>query len=1343
MALPDVALRPSDRAQAIHDYIDLYVQQIVGDVKRRQSCLLLGPLGAGKTEVMQRAAIQLHESGLVRCVLVNIGADTQLTPQQLWSGMLRALDGSLQIQHLPLTELRARVREWLAHSHKDMVLLLDQVELLERTGDMFAELRAMIQDATAQDDSASQFITVLSSTEALRRDLTDEHSPLHNLLAVTRMDDCAPAVRTTIWRKVLAHLSGEQQYIWLGELDKLCAGDPYQMLRVAQHLNRELTAMLQSSDVDEQMTRLFIEMRANPAQVAPLLRRYGELIENDAGAATVMLDLIRNKPVLAEDAPRASNDSVWTGIFRNNGAGGWIFRSGLTECYFRNEFERHPERVAAVLMRQQKFEEAIQHLAQRTRRSRDMTMALRDVCLAWVRTAKSPSRAWDKATRALSLWFGDEGVRVLRYVSHWQAGTEQAQYVRVRYGVYDVPAEALMEKLARAAYKERTAVPVPGVAMKSVSYFHEPAQPDDCAIFPLKSNGGEYGAVVLSRAAYEAEFEAARNNDHLEAWIALLNDVFNEIASFEQELLSNVDLSSVQRLAQQHREPEETDWVLGMILASITAGFGLQFNRCALLQIASGARLMGRAAVGYRTQAEQECAWLGNIPATFESWLEQYPPGSDLADTPLGQHIRTVCLEDWQGDSVLGLVLSTDKINPWPVAEIARSALRELMHIEGSTHGDQTVFIVPLRDAGALIGVLVLDRPFTREAVTQEQLDLLPGFANQIALTLNNERIQRDFRLFDALNAATHRRLALQDTLAAVRDVLFEFLSDRMSQLVISLWERSADPTPFDPDRRQSTVRMAHSAERGDLLDGNWQYFFYRSDERCVGPIDQALFTAHGRLHICDLPRWLEINAPDAGPDFTEGIRTVYSVAMISGLGEPQGVISFQSARVNAFTADDIQLLERLATRISNMVDKARVYVGLSNARFHTDQLNMTLEKLMKPNTVADLRRQIVEQVSDFFFGDGRIVQHDVRPDSAALFVIDRGKLANCVAGDQPELAEQLAWECHAMRERAVAGQQVFIEHVSRELVAQEAFGEEACSCHASLGAHASVWCNVGVDLLLVLAWRHPRRISATERQSLPVLTAIAARTNGVIERDRKLMRERLANSLSLGDYELIEAEYSHQWSKRIRAMRMYAQFALEDLTNNEMPVEEQRGKIEGYLAKIKQFSSEGLERLSFTSKVTKVEELPLRDWLENLVKRWNLLNKDSGIDCEQDLHLPADAMLTTRPAILGWILNELLGNALDAEKRALGQPHPILLRAVFHPQAGEFEIAISNDTRMPRDVLDAVRRGSPVSRPHSSGRGIWIAEGQVRALLAGVLMVPGLQDAHTTFTLILPQRLG
>jgi hypothetical protein len=622
-----------------------------------------------------------------------------------------------------------------------------------------------------------------------------------------------------------------------------------------------------------------------------------------------------------------------------------------------------------------------------------------------------------------------------------------------------------------------------------------------------------------------------------------------------------------------------------------------------------------------------------------------------------------------------------------------------------------------------------------------------------LTLILRREQQQITTDMFVELNTIMGQRYSLQQSLDEISAVLLRWLGDVVSLLMVTLWEETDNSNPaLYPNRRRSTLRIANSVSHGKLLD-DWRYFYYKDEVACRGSVDQALIQPiedeARALYIPNLGHWQMQHCDPLAGQFDDGIATVYSVSL-GEPREPRGIISFQSRWADAFSEGNLVLFKRLAKRIANVLDKARVYEGLSRARRNTDELNIALKELMHPKTKPALYECIVQQMSDFFAEDAQTLGMKSKPHSVALFAIANGEATDLLAGADSAIAEKLAHSCAKMRRHALNGKQVFIEHAGGELVARELFGEAECEAHVRAGAQASVWARMGAsngpedDLLLVMAWDKARRMNHTERASLPVLAEIAARTNGVIEQERKAMKEQLANSLKIEDYELIEAEYAHQWNKRIRAIRNNAKFALEDLKASGDAA--WPGVVERLTA-IEQKGSEALERLKFNSKVKESEELTLKTWLADVVKRWNMLNGDGGIECSFEATLSDEDKIRTRPIILNWILNELLTNAKEAEQRAHTKGQRICVTAGFNAATREYEINISNPTPMPRATLQVVRSGTPLDRPNGSargsGRGIWIASGQVAALLGGELRLPEMSDTETTFTVALRRQIA
>ena len=1368
------------RGWPVQEYLDAYVEQIADCVQRGQSCVLVGVLGSGKTDVLQMCRAKIEgPQARARVATLDIGHEPQLTPLGLWTHVLSELGAEAQaatLQNAPNAEgaMRAAVRDWLSITRRTLVLMIDQVELLERSEPIFAELRSMVeqQDASATlnpDAGHGGFVIVLASTETLRRDITSPHSPLHNIVHLIEMIDCPSDMRERYWLGVLSgiHVPAPARISLLANLDGLCGGDPYLMRNVAERLQHDIDAAPAGTATDpgKIARQSLVTIQANPGQTAPLLRRYAELVEADREATQVLIALLASgqaerpdgKSVLLDRRQNTTSACVWQGVFAyDKTAKAWRFRNGLTKGYFTREYGRRPDRVARALARHQLFEASTGYLAPSVvpgERGYDrmQMQALRDIMLSWVRTANSLSGAWDIAARAVQLWFGDEAT-VLRFDARRQGLGGPPPYLQVRVGTIDTPADAAIVRKADWAFKERLADATQDrVALRPVTTIPELGETE--FVFPLNNLGQPFGAVVLSDRIHLDIFTPSRSADYTEACTDVLDAVFREIANLDRQLLNNVSLSLVQDLAQKHREPADTDWVLWMMLTAMTADFGLKFNRCALLLASGRDWLHGRCAIGHYRAADWQA---GKTPATFDDWLRTYPPNKIplLARTPMHDDISSVTIEDWHSDPALCRLDQGSDFVELNGTDLAGSALETLMRVEGVAAGTSgPVYLIPIRSEEQLTGVLILDKPFVTEAVTQEHIDLAQSFADQLQITLRVDDFQRQTHLADDLNALTLKPLSLGQTLEHIRALLFKYFPDRITQLVITSWE-AHDGSDHGPNRRQSIVRVAHASRAGDLLHGIWQHFFYPDDQACLGPIDEALHCPENKLRIDDLPHWLAEHPVVTGPRFTDGIRSVLSIGLESGTAIPRGVISFQSSRAHAFSSGDEKQLDRLALRVANILEKARVFEGLTRARAHSEQLMRALDSLNNQRTRRDLYRFIVQQGSELFrvetgehdrehAPDQTSAETNAGPDSAALFLVRDGQLESRVDGTNPEHAERLAHTCTILQHVSCTDNPVFIEYASKELLARERFGEEECDRHATIGAEASAWVCVGDDLLLVLCWTKPRRMNQRERSAMPILAAITARTNGIIDAERQVMREQLATSLRIEDYALIEAEQTHQWQSKFRSVKNNAQWALDDLQTmfDHSPSDERATHTLERLQRILTISGEGEKRLVLGS-IKTVEPIVLKTWVQAYVDEWNMLHRlGDGVQCQVETDIPDGTTIRTRPVILRWIINELLNNANEAERMS-EQPGPVILSTHMLEATHEIELTFSNPTPIPPEVLGVLSSKHPVQQRDSRGRGVWIVGQQVTNLLGGKFDVPRPPDTSTRFIITLPYLL-
>jgi hypothetical protein len=756
-------------------------------------------------------------------------------------------------------------------------------------------------------------------------------------------------------------------------------------------------------------------------------------------------------------------------------------------------------------------------------------------------------------------------------------------------------------------------------------------------------------------------------------------------------------------------------------------------------------RLEGVDAIGYHTQADQERAWM-QAPQNFDrtrALLKASSTGGPplAALTPLSDETRQFRLVDWRADMLLLRALEDGNITLCETGELAGSGLGGLFRVEGAARRpDNPALLVPLREGERLLGVLALDKPFADEPVTQEQFDALPALAFQLGLTLRAAEDAEQRRMFDEISQLGTERLAYQAAADRLAAIVLKTMKASVDHIFISTWESSPEHTGPDrggPDRRQVTVRVARDAAEHDLLAGRPLYAYYQRDDQCWGPVHEAL-----RAGVVDIPNWPAWRAARGYALlalYDADVRAIVSLPMGDPLqAAPRAVISFQTTAASGFNKRDRMLFDRIAERAGNILDKARQYESLERGRYLTGQLNQALSRLMEPVTDESLYQALLEQLRAFFKLDTHDWQRERLPDSAALIALSAGRPQNVVAGNAPALAVELARACPRLREGAISDRTAYVEYAHRELLAREQYGAADCAAHHAAGAESSVWCAIGDGLLLVLAWTTPRRISSAERRNLPLLAVIAERTSVLINAERQRLRGQLANSLRVEDYELIEAEQTHQWNRRMRVIRNNAQWAIESLTHAAGVAE--AAEALKHLDRIANEAAQAQSRLIYR-RFKQIDVIALGPWVSECVKDWRSMHGEvARVDVSQLTAIGLE--IATRPVVLRWILYELLTNAEEAES---GNLHAhISVEVSRDPLSGDAMLAIENPTPLPRLTLDALNDKTPMSSPRDvgRGRGLWIVTRQVPTLLGGILELPEPADPSTRFTLRLPTRL-
>lgn len=1325
-------------------YITDYADKVYGLVHAGQVVVLVAPLGSGKSEVLKRVRERVDASRGMRAVLLDMGeTDPPATSAELWRDVARVTRPGLEMASPDDPAAKTLLRAHALGGREHVVILIDHAELVDEDW-LFTELRAAVGVGTRDEDGHAPVTVVVASTETLAYRLFSVTSPFHGISRKISMADCAPSVRLAFWSGRLRAIRGARRDALVDGLDALCGGDPYQIDSMSAFLAAQASGRMTVEQIDETLR----SARANPARIAPLLRRYGELVEADPSAFSLALRLLQpDAEVLVASKTEASLEHAgfWRGVFANDGSV-WSFRSGLTERFFRQEFKNHPERIAAAHVRHGAYAEATVALAPRRDRFRNGQDALVATITQWVKAASSPSQAWQNAASALSLCFGP-ATRVLRYAPFRQVRTEgDVHFFEVRPGELEVPVGRDIAIALHAAHDERVDASAPGeICLRPATASWGDAAGDELVVFPLSQEARPYGAVVVPASGFnpDGDAEGHAQHDHESRWQTALSAIFREIVSFEAQALGGADLSRAQREAQAGLTrggdgPAMAQWLL---LTAITGGFGLRFNRAALLRVVGASRLEGVDGIGYCAQADQERAWkqapqnFDRTRALLRASATGGPPRAAL--TPLSDEASQFVLPDWRADPLLSGALEDGNITLCRADALAASGLGRLFRLEGAVRrAGNPVLFVPLREGERLLGVVVIDKPFADEPVTQEQFDALPALAFQLGLTLRAAEDAEQRRMFDEISQLGTARLGYQEAAERLAAIALKTMKASVDHIVISTWESAPDRA--GPDRRQVTVRVAREASGRDLLAEQPLYAYYPRDERCWGPVHEALRA--GVVDIPDWPAWRDARGYAPLAVYAPEVRAIVSLPMgAPAHAAPRAVISFQTAAAAGFSKRDRGLFDRIAERAGNILDKARQYESLERGRYLTGQLNEALTKLVEPVTDEALYQALLEQLRAFFKLDAYDWRRERYPDSAALVALADARPRHVVAGNAPALALELARACPRMREAALSDRTAYVEYAERELLGREQYGAADCATHHAAGAEASVWCAIGDGLLLVLAWTTPRRISSAERRNLPLLAVIAERTSVLINAERQRLRGQLANSLRLEDYELIEAEHTHQWNRRMRVIRNNAQWAIESLTH-AAGVAEAADALK-HLDRISVEAAQAQSRLVY-GRFKQIETVKIGTWVAECVKDWRSLHGD--IDrVDVAAVAAAESEIATRPIVLRWILYELLTNAEEAES---GSPYArISVEIQPDPLSGDALITIENPTPLPRLTLEALRDKTPQANPRDigRGRGLWIVARQVPTLLGGNLELPASDTPTTRFTLRLPKTLA
>ncbi len=250
---------------------------------------------------------------------------------------------------------------------------------------------------------------------------------------------------------------------------------------------------------------------------------------------------------------------------------------------------------------------------------------------------------------------------------------------------------------------------------------------------------------------------------------------------------------------------------------------------------------------------------------------------------------------------------------------------------------------VPLIHRGDLLGELHLDSTRT-DAFSSEDAELIQALASQVAAALYNAR-QYDEELrrakrFMALNDVSQAISRLD--LAGVLDVVYHKISGLM------------DATTFFIgllDEEAGIVRIVGSYDHGEP----------RADDIQDAGVGMTGLVLRTRQPIIIMDSDSEAFPPEAIHE-DEIPRSVLMIPLVA-LDEVVGVISVQSYEPNAYTPEDIAILETVAGAVATAIQNAQLYDQTADrlAALETlHQMSLELATVQDPDRVAELTLRAV-----------------------------------------------------------------------------------------------------------------------------------------------------------------------------------------------------------------------------------------------------------------------------------------------------------------------------------------------------------------------------------------------
>ncbi len=405
----------------------------------------------------------------------------------------------------------------------------------------------------------------------------------------------------------------------------------------------------------------------------------------------------------------------------------------------------------------------------------------------------------------------------------------------------------------------------------------------------------------------------------------------------------NKNINLLLRILNLVQGAGDLDATLRAVLASVTSGYSIGFNRAFLFLLDEDSEwLRGRLAVGPRDADEARSIWdtIEETAHSLEETVSALSMGGRGGDGELTAATRALRVRVGDGASLMErCVTHGETVVAGEGEEPAEGdVLRSL--------GLRAFVAAPIAAAGRPLGVIIADNVITGTVPTRDQVDMLNALASQVGQAVANvthfEDVRRRLQELSTLNEVSKGILSTTDL---KRDLS---LIARISAQVLNAG--------------RSVLRLA-----GDGGGGSPLHACYGIGGEGEPLAVESIIGAR----VLETGEAVMINDMAADPELagrSGDVRNLICVPLAKG-GEVMGTLTvfdraaFETIGEEGFGKEDLRFLTVLAGQAAVAIENAKLFERLRASREKIDELNTHLLRSERLAALGELSMQVAHEI--------------------------------------------------------------------------------------------------------------------------------------------------------------------------------------------------------------------------------------------------------------------------------------------------------------------------------------------------------------------------------------------